>query len=129
RATGKAWGLNNAIVAGSFSYAYYVGSSVSGTPSATAPSNAGTYTVVAIFTSTNSNYSSGGTAQTTFTISKAAPALTVSDAGGDYNNNPFPAGGTAVGTDGTTPVDGRFSYAYYGGSNVSSTPSATPPSY
>src|SRR5207249_8718876 len=83
--TGKAVGVNNTTVAGSFSYAYYVGGSVSGTPSATAPSNAGTYTVVATFTSTNSNYSSGGTAQTTFTISRAQPTTPVTDPAGIPN--------------------------------------------
>ena len=56
-ATGKAVGTDGTTpVSGTFSYAYYVGSSASGTSSATAPSNAGTYTVVATFTSTNSNY-------------------------------------------------------------------------
>src|SRR5262249_44943806 len=43
-------------VAGSFSFAYYTGSSASGTPSATAPTNPGTYTVVATFTSSDPYY-------------------------------------------------------------------------
>jgi hypothetical protein len=112
-------------VPGSFTFAYYVGTSASGTPSATAPTNAGTYTVVATFTSNDPNYASG-TAQTIFTISPAAPTLTVSD-GGTYNGNPFPANATAVGIDGTTPVPGSFTFAYYVGSSASGTPSATAP--
>jgi hypothetical protein len=70
---GTAVGINGVTpVSGSFSYTYYAGNSASGTPSATAPTNAGTYTVVATFTSSNGNYTSGGSAQTTFTISPAA---------------------------------------------------------
>src|SRR5215469_12381211 len=75
-ATGTALGVDGkTAVNGSFSYAYYVGSSVSGTPSATAPTNAGTYTVVATFTSSDPNYASGGTAHTTFTIKPATPMV------------------------------------------------------
>jgi hypothetical protein len=76
-ATGKAVGVDgNTTVSGSFTYAYYVGTSVTGTSSATAPNNAGTYTVVATFSSNDPNYT-GGTAQTTFTISKATTALSI----------------------------------------------------
>ncbi len=127
-AAGTALGTNNQPVSGSFSYAYYVGSSASGTPSATAPSNAGTYTVVATFISSEPNYASGGTAQTTFTIKPATPTLSVADAGGTYNGSTFPATGTALGLDGKTAVNGSFSYAYYVGSSASGTPSATAPS-
>jgi hypothetical protein len=98
-------------VAGSFSYAYYTGSSATGTSSATAPTNAGTYTVVATFTSSDSNYA-GGSAQTTFTISPATPTVSVTD-GGTYNGNAFNAVGSAVGVDGQTAVAGSFSYTYY----------------
>jgi hypothetical protein len=52
---------------------------------------------------------------------KAAPTVSVSDAGGTYNGSPFPASGTAVGVDGKTPVAGSFSYAYYVGSGTSGT--------
>jgi hypothetical protein len=47
---------------------YYVGTRTSGQASTTVPINAGTYTVVAIFTSTNSNYGSTKSAPVTFTI-------------------------------------------------------------
>jgi probable HAF family extracellular repeat protein/YD repeat-containing protein len=64
-------------VVGSFTYNYYVGSNTSGTNlGASAPTNAGTYTVVATFTSNDSNYASGGTVQTTFTITPAPLTVT-----------------------------------------------------
>jgi hypothetical protein len=84
-------------VSGSFSYTYYVGLSTSGTSlGSTAPTNAGTYTVVATFTSSDGNYT-GGSAQTTFTINAAAPTLTVSDAGGTYNGSAFAASASVAG--------------------------------
>jgi len=46
----------------------YVGTSTSGKASTSAPINAGTYTIVAIFTSANSNYGSTKSAPVTFTI-------------------------------------------------------------
>jgi hypothetical protein len=64
-------------VSGSFSYAYYVGSSATGTPLGTPPTSAGTYTVVATFTSTNPDYT-GGSAQTTFAISPDPTSISVS---------------------------------------------------
>jgi hypothetical protein len=132
-ASATAVGLDGTTpVAGSFSFAYYAGSSASGTPSAIAPTNPGTYTVVATFTSSDPNYGNG-TAQTTFTINPATttpttPTVSVSAAGGTYNGKPFPASGTAVGVDGKTPVAGSFTFAYYAGSSASGTPSATAPS-
>jgi hypothetical protein len=127
-ATAKAVGVDGKTpVSGSFSYAYYVGSSVSGTPSATAPTNAGTYTVVATFTSSDPNYASSGTAKTTFTIKPASPMVSVTDAGGTYNGHAFPATAKALGLDGKTAVNGSFSYAYYVGSSVSGAALTTAP--
>src|SRR6267142_4459968 len=54
-ASATATGVSGAAVSGSFAYTYYVGASDSGTGSSTAPTNAGTYTVVASFTSSNAN--------------------------------------------------------------------------
>jgi hypothetical protein len=114
-------------VAGSFSFAYYAGTSATGTPLSNVPVNAGTYTVVATFTSSDPDYSSGGTAQATFTISPAEPTLSVTDAGGTYSGNPFPASATALGVDGKTPVNGSFAFAYYAGTSASGTPLSGPP--
>jgi hypothetical protein len=80
-------------VSGSFVFVYYTGSTVSGTPSTTAPTDAGTYTVVAIFTSTDTNYSSGS-AQITFTINppaQAARTLRVSGVGWTLEGSSLPA--------------------------------------
>ena len=50
-ASANATGAGGVSVNGSFAFSYYVGRTVSGTGSAVAPTNAGTYTVVAAFTS------------------------------------------------------------------------------
>ncbi len=84
-ALGKAVGTDGMTpVTGTFTYAYYVGSSATGTSSRTAPSNAGTYTVVATFASTDANYGNG-TAQTTFTIGKADATVVVTPYTVTYN--------------------------------------------
>jgi uncharacterized repeat protein (TIGR01451 family) len=76
-------------VAGTFSYAYYVGSGTGGMSlGSTPPTNAGTYTVVATFTSSNPDYSSGGTAQTTFMICRAPISYTI---GNDTQAYGYPA--------------------------------------
>ena len=74
--------------------AYFVGTGTSGTNlGSTAPSAAGTYTVVANFAG-STDYSAASSNPVTFTISKATPNVTVSDAGGIFTGNPFP--GTAL---------------------------------
>jgi hypothetical protein len=127
-ATATAVGVDGKTpVAGSYSFSYYSGTSASGTPLVSAPSSAGTYTVVATFTSSDLNYTSGGTAQTTFTIIPAAPTLSVTDAGGTYNGQPFAASAAAVGIDGKTTVSGSFSFAYYAGTSATGTPLGAAP--
>jgi large repetitive protein len=127
-ATGIALGVDDTtLVNGSFTYTYYSGNSASGTPLAGAPANAGTYTVVAQFNSNDANYTSGGTAQTTFTIGKATPSVSVTD-GGVYNGQPYAASATALGVDGTTPVAGSLTFVYYAGNSVSGTPLSAAPS-
>src|SRR5207237_7858786 len=56
------------------SFTYYVGSSVSGSGSSTAPTNAGTYTVVAHF-NTTPNYLAADSAAVTITIDKVGRTL------------------------------------------------------
>ncbi len=74
-AVGTALGVDGKTpVSGSFSFLYY-GETASGVRSSTPPIIAGTYKVVATFTSNDNNYTSGGTAQTTFTIAQAKTAL------------------------------------------------------
>jgi hypothetical protein len=114
-------------VNGSFTFTYYSGSTASGTALSGAPANAGTYTVVAAFTSSESNYTNGSPSQTTFTINAATPTIAVTDAGDIYNGNPFPASATAVGVDGMTPVNGSFTFTYYSGNSASGTPMSGAP--
>ena len=105
--------------------AYYVGSTATGTPSATAPSAAGTYTVVANFAG-STDYAPASSSPVTFGIGDNVPAVTVSDAGGPYTGNPYPA--TAM-VDGLASLEGVTpTLAYYVGSTATGTPSATPPS-
>ena len=42
----------------------------------------------------------------------AAPTILISAPGGNYTGNPFVASATSTGIDGTTPVNGTFSYRY-----------------
>jgi hypothetical protein len=130
-ATATASGVNDTTVSGSFTYTYYVGSGTSGTSlGATPPTNAGTYTVVAAFTSNDPNYTNG-TAQITFTIGKATPTVFVTDMGGTYNGSAFSATATITGVngqaadslEGVTPTS-----TYYAGSNASGTPLTSAPS-
>src|SRR5262249_35827925 len=76
-ASAAAKGVNNAIVSGNFTFTYYVGSSASGTGTATAPSTPGTYTVVANFSSSDANYIGAQSSPVTFTISQATTATTL----------------------------------------------------
>jgi hypothetical protein len=65
---GSATGVGGAAVSGTWTYTY--------NGSATVPSAAATYTIVGTFTSSNSNYSGGGTASGSFVIG-SEPAVTV----------------------------------------------------
>ena len=125
-ASATATGLNNSTVGGTFTYAYYTGSTVSGNGSSTAPTNAGTYTVVASFTSDDPDYSNASRAPVTFAIATATPTVVAVNNGGTYNGNPFAATATATGVGGAT-VSGSSTFAYYLGSTVSGTGSSTAP--
>lgn len=67
-ATATATGVGGATVNGTFGFAYYAGSSATGTGSANPPVNPGTYAVVATFTSSDPNYKDGQGGPATFTI-------------------------------------------------------------
>jgi hypothetical protein len=62
---------------------------------ATAPSAAGNYTVVASFGG-STDYTAA-TASATFSITPATPMVSVGDAGGTYNGQPFPASAGVAG--------------------------------
>ena len=112
---------------------YYAGSSASGTGSTTAPTSAGNYTVVATFPG-SADYTAAQSSPLTFTINKATPTLTLSDAGGTFNGSAFAAtslvSGVVSGVD-TTPaatLEGVSpTLTYYAGSTVSGSGSATAP--
>jgi hypothetical protein len=78
-------------------YLLYVGSGVGGTESSTAPTAAGTYTVVASFTSASSDYTNARSAPVTFTIS---PATAQSRFGVTGNGHSITNGATTVSTNG-----------------------------
>ena len=97
---------------------YYAGNGTGGTNlGGTAPSAAGTYTVVANFAGSTDYTSASG--QATFTITQATPTVVVTDAGGPYTGNPYPATATVNGganLEGVSPT-----LTYYAGSDTSGT--------
>src|SRR5262249_32940523 len=127
-ATATASGVSGAAVSGSFTFTYYVGSTVSGQSSSTAPVNAGTYIVVGTFVSGDPNYIAGPTdsAPVIFAIGQATPSVVATNAGGTYDGSPFPASATATGVGGAT-VSGSVGFTYYVRSSVSGSGSATAP--
>lgn len=111
---------------------YYADPSTSGTPLADAPVGAGTYTAAASFAG-SANYSSAS-ASATFTITQATPTVAVSDSGGVYNGQAFPATATVAGVvpgvdDSPSPsLEGVSpTLSYYAGTSASGTPLAGAP--
>jgi hypothetical protein len=89
--------------------------------SSTAPTNAGTYNVLAYFTSQDPNYVDSVIAGT-YTISPASPTITVSGGGTfTYDGHAHGITATEVGVDGVTPAAGAFSYTYNGLSTAPTT--------
>jgi hypothetical protein len=79
-ASGSATGVGGAAVKGTFAFTYFTGSTTQGSGSATAPTNPGTYTVVASFTSGDPNYTNASSSPVTFTIAPQLPVLQFSAA-------------------------------------------------
>jgi hypothetical protein len=81
-------GADNTVLASlgdpSLSYKYYVGTTISDAGSANVPQDAGTYTVVAHWTSDNSAYASADSAPTTFSITPAALIITADSTSKTY---------------------------------------------
>ncbi len=127
-ATGTVAGLNGVpgakLETVGLTYTYYSGSTATGTPLSGAPTNAGTYTVVASFAG-STDYSAG-TAQTTFTIGTATPKVVATDPSGQYTGNPFQASTTVTGV-GNLSLGGGLSYAYYAGSTATGSASTSAP--
>jgi type VI protein secretion system component Hcp len=83
-ATATATGVGGDPVNGSFTFTYYSGTSATGTGSPTAPSNAGTYTVVAHFSSADPNFQSIDSAAFIFHIAQAALTITANSTSKTY---------------------------------------------
>ncbi len=89
------------------------------------PTDAGQYSVAALFAGSQ-DYTANGQ-ETGFVISQATPTVVASDAGGNFDGNPFPATATVTGVGGVT-VEGNFSFVYFPGNTTTGTPSAAAPS-
>ncbi len=113
-ASGSVAGING-ISLGTPTLTYYAATSASGTSLTTAPTNAGTYTVLASYKGSQ-NYSSG-TSQATFVIIPAKPTVTVTAPGGVYNGSPYKASGSVTGLNGVNL--GTPTFRYYAGSAAS----------
>src|SRR5439155_19103079 len=68
--------------------------------------------VIASFTSSDPNYIDAQSGPVTFTISQASPLITVSDAGGVYSGQPFPASASARKPTCGCPASGTFAFSY-----------------
>ena len=100
----------------------------SGTPIGGAPAAAGTYTVVASFAG-STDYKSGQSTALPFTIGQATPTVTVTDLGGTFTGQPFPATASVAGVGGTQAaslesVTPTLTY-YAGGTPIGGAPAAT----
>jgi len=99
--TGSATGAGGASVSGSWVY------------SPGTETHAGSYPVTGTFTSTNANYSSGGSASGTLQIDPATPTVTVScPSGVTYDGNAHSCSATAKGIGGANITDsGSFTWS------------------
>ena len=109
-ATGMVLQTNNVSI-GSPVISYYLATDTKlASPLPGAPTSVGNYLVVGTFAAPNANFiASGDTID--FSITPAATATTVTDAGGIYNGSPFPATTSKVtGTAGLNTTASSFSY-------------------
>jgi hypothetical protein len=103
-ATATASGVGGTAVPGGFVFTYNGSTSV--------PVSAGTYSVVATFTSSDSNYANAS-GNGTVIVGPASVTLTVTGGTFTYNTQPHPASATASGIGGVA-VAGTFSFTYNG---------------
>jgi hypothetical protein len=108
---------------GSPTFAYYVGSSASGTPLAGAPVDAGTYTVVASYT--GSQVYTEGAATATISIAPATPTVSANNATFTADGLAHAATGMVTGLGGVNL--GSPTFTYFAGTTLSGTPLAGPP--
>ena len=107
-------------------FTYYAGSTASGTPLAGAPTNAGTYTVVASFAG-STDYVGWQLRRRRSRSDQATPKVVVTDPSGPYTGNPFQA--TDHGHRSTAhrhhAGSGGLTFTYYAGSTATGTPLST----
>ena len=115
---------NNSLESVTPTLTYYAGSTATGTALSGVPSVAGTYTVVANFAG-STDFKSATSTPATFTITQAAPTVTVSDAGGIYTGSAFPATDAVNGNNSLESVTPTLTY--YAGSTATGTALWVPP--
>ncbi|MGO8747774.1 MAG: beta strand repeat-containing protein [Thermoguttaceae bacterium] len=101
---------------------FYSGISSAGTPLASAPVNAGTYTAIASY-SGDANYTAQST-PVTFSIGQAMPTVTAHNANTTYTGSlqAYPGSDvTVAGANGLSKSDGSLSYTYNGSATVPTT--------
>ena len=121
---GSAQGPTTSTVTGSTGAVIYSYSGTGGTSyatSATRPTNAGTYQVIATVAA-DANYNGAMSVALPFTIGKATPVVTATV--GTYTYNGLPQGPTAASNTGT---GSSYTYSYVGVSGTTYDPSATQP--
>ncbi|MCA9093525.1 MAG: cadherin-like domain-containing protein, partial [Planctomycetaceae bacterium] len=120
-----ATGANDEPVEGLFTYHYYQGDDEAGIKLESPPLNAGTYTVVVEFRSTNPGYVNTRKA-TTYQINPALPSVTAFGNSGVYNGQPFTGSATVQGLNGE-PIEGTIELRHYAGIEATGTYSLLPP--
>ncbi len=108
-------GLNNTVIASkgdaSLAYKYYAGTltsiqAASATPlPGGAPTSAGNYTVVGVFTSNVAGYSNAVSDADHFSITPVQAKVSITGVSVTYNGNPHPATGTASGVESPSPAN------------------------
>ncbi len=116
---------------GSAVLVYYAGSAATGTPLASPPVNAGTYTVVATYAG-DADYMATSSPAITFTVGRATPTVTIAQppptlmADGTADVTAWVTA-TVAGVVGAPAPSGRPTFVYYAGSAVVGTPLVAPP--
>ena len=109
----------------SLTLAYYAGTSPIGTPLSGPPTEVGTYTAFATFPG-SSDYRSASDVDV-FSIAAATPSVTMTDVGGEFTGESYPASAAATGVGGAS-VSGSFAFTYYVGSTLNGSGTSAPPS-
>ena len=106
-------------------FAYYAGSTATGSPLAGAPTNAGTYTVKASFAG-NGNYNPASDTKT-ITIAKADASVSVTWLDSTYDGSSNSASAVVNGVAGESDLSPAATFAYYAGSTATGSPLAGAP--